>query len=189
VAVGPGRVFGSGTVLDSARLRYLLGAHCGVDVHNVHAYVLGEHGDTEFAAGSMIHAAGMQIDSYCPICGTCSDWTSERGRIERTVRESAYHIIDCKGATSFAVGLALVRITAAVVRAQRSVLTVSTLLDGEFGIRDVCLSVPCTVSTSGVERIIQSTLPPKEQARLSASAAALSNAIEQLGSAAGTQTP
>jgi L-lactate dehydrogenase len=103
-------VVGAGAV--GSTCAYAL-AHCGVDVHNVHAYVLGEHGDTEFAAWSMTHVAGMQIDSYCPICGTCSDQTSERGRIERTVRESAYHIIDYKGATSFAVGLALVRITAA----------------------------------------------------------------------------
>ncbi len=173
------RVIGSGTVLDSARLRYLLAAHCGVDVHNVHGYVLGEHGDSEFTAWSMTHVAGMQLDEYCPVCGRCSDWKKERSRIEQEVRDSAYHIINYKGTTCFAVGLALVRIASAILRAQRSVLTVSTMLDGEFGIRDVCLGVPCIVSSRGAEKIIESNLPDHELAALQASAAALRNIIEQ----------
>ena len=70
-----GRVIGSGTVLDSARFRHLLSNHCGIDVHNVHAYFLGEHGDSEFAVWSMTHVAGINIDEYCPVCGKCSDWT------------------------------------------------------------------------------------------------------------------
>jgi len=174
------RVMGSGTVLDSARLRHMLGAHCGVDVHNVHAYVLGEHGDTEFAAWSMTHVAGMPIDAYCPVCGKCADWPSERSRIEQAVRESAYHIINSKGATNFAVGLALVKITGAVLRGQNSLLTVSTLLEGEFGLRDVCLSVPCIVSAAGVVRIVEAPLPEGEHAALRASAATLANALEEL---------
>jgi L-lactate dehydrogenase len=176
-----GRVMGSGTVLDSARLRHFLSATCGIDVHNVHGYILGEHGDSEFAAWSMTHVGGMQIDEQCPICGRCEDWAGERKRIEQKVRDSAYHIIDYKGATNFAVGLALVRITAAILRGQHSVLTVSSMLDGEFGLRDVCLSVPCIVSGKGVERIIESTLPDHEHASLAASAATLKAAIEQLG--------
>ena len=174
------RIIGSGTVLDSARLRHMLGAHCNVDVHNVHGYVLGEHGDSEFVAWSMTHIAGRQIDDYCPNCGQCADWTSERRQIEQAVRDSAYHIIDYKGSTWFAVGLALVRITAAVLRGQNSVLTVSTLLDGEYGLHDVCLSVPCIVSTGGVERIIENPLPAEELAALKASAATLTHAIQQL---------
>ena len=175
-----GRVFGSGTVLDSARLRYLLSAHCGVDVHNVHGHILGEHGDSEFAAWSMANVAGMQIDSYRAACGHCTDWPAERDRIEQQVRESAYHIIDYKGTTSFGVGIALVRIAGAVLRSQHSVLAVSTLLDGEYGIQDVCLSVPCIVSQQGVERIIESALPEHEMAALVASAAALKRAIGKL---------
>ncbi len=174
------RVIGSGTVLDSSRLRHLLSQHCGIDVHNVHAYVLGEHGDSEFAAWSMAHVAGMGIDEYCTKCRRCADWTAERQRIEQEVRDSAYHIIDYKGATSFAVGLALVRIVGAVLRGQRSVLTVSTLLDGEFGLRDVCLSVPCIVSHRGVERIVESLLPSDELDSLSRSAALLKDALGQL---------
>ena len=175
-----GRVIGSGTVLDSARLRYLLSQHCGVDVHNVHAYVLGEHGDSEFAAWSMTNVAGVKIDEYCPTCGGCEQWVTERQRLEQEVRDSAYHIIDYKGATSFAVGLALVRIVAAVLRGERSVLTVSTLLDGEFALRDVCLSVPCMVSSGGVERIIESPLSSSELESLSASADVLKKALGQL---------
>jgi len=159
---GRGRVMGSGTVLDSARLRHLLSVFCGIDVHNVHAYMLGEHGDSEFAAWSMAHVAGMPMDDHCRLCGRCTDWMGERRRIEREVRDSAYHIIDYKGSTSFAVGLALVRIVEAVLRSQRSVLTVSTLLDGEYGMTDVCLSVPCVVSSDGVERIIDHALPEEE---------------------------
>ena len=114
-----GRVFGSGTVLDSARLRHLLSAACQVDVHNVHAYMLGEHGDSEFAAWSMAHVAGAPLDEYCPLCGKCADWAAQQRRIEQTVRDSAYHIINYKGATCFAVGLALVRIAGAVLRGER----------------------------------------------------------------------
>jgi L-lactate dehydrogenase len=176
-----GRVIGSGTVLDSARLRHLLSTHCGIDVHNVHGYILGEHGDTEFAAWSMAHVAGMQIDVYCPICGRCADWAAERSRIQQEVRDSAYHIIEYKGGTCFAVGLALVLITGAILRGQNSVLTVSTILDSEFGLQDVCLSVPCIVSSKGVEKIIENTLPEHELTALSASAATLKHAIEQLG--------
>ena len=121
------RVIGSGTVLDSSRFRHLLGIHCGVDVHNVHAYILGEHGDSEFAAWSMTHVAGMNIDEFCPVCGNCDDWKQQQELIEKQVRESAYHIINYKGSTQYAVGLALVKITGAILRNQNSVLTVSTL--------------------------------------------------------------
>ncbi|MFO7938089.1 MAG: L-lactate dehydrogenase [Kiritimatiellia bacterium] len=177
---GDGHVLGSGTVLDSARLRHLLSGHCGVDIHNVHAYILGEHGDSEFAAWSMVHVAGMTIDDYCPICGKCSDWQEKRRQIEQRVRDSAYHIIDYKGATWFAVGMALVRIATAVLRNENSVLTVSTKLNGEFGIRDVCLSLPCVVSGQGVEKIVVGSLPKEECAALENSAAVLGKAIAEL---------
>lgn len=176
-----GRIIGSGTVLDSARLRHLLSIHLGVDVHNVHGYILGEHGDSEFAAWSMTHVAGMPVDAYCEISGKSKDWPHVRQRVEQEVRESAYHIIDYKGATYFAVGLALVRITGAILRGENSVLTISTMLEGEFGLRDVCLSVPCLVSAKGVEKVIESRLPEEEFAALSASANTLKKAIEELG--------
>lgn len=171
------RIFGSGTVLDSARFRHLLSSHCGVDVRNVHAYVLGEHGDSEVPIWSMTNLAGMAMDDYCPACLKCSDWGHERTRIVSEVRNSAYHIIDAKGSTCFAIGLALVRIVGAVLRNERSVLTVSTLLDGEYDLKDVCLSVPCIISQSGIERIIVSKLANEERRALHASASVLKDRL------------
>ncbi|MDD5678445.1 MAG: L-lactate dehydrogenase [Kiritimatiellae bacterium] len=175
-------IIGSGTVLDSARFRYLLSRHCNVDVRNVHAYILGEHGDSEVAAWSMTHVAGMPIADYCAICGQCAGWKEIKEDIFRQVRESAYHIIGYKGATCYAIGLALVRIVGAILRNERSVLTVSSFLDGEFGIRDVCLSVPCIVSTNGVERVVEGKLDPAETATLSASARVLRETIQSVDS-------
>jgi L-lactate dehydrogenase len=174
-------ILGSGTVLDSSRFRFLLSDHCNVDIHNVHAYILGEHGDSEFAAWSLTHIAGMSYDQYCPICGICSDWSSEKERIEQAVRDSAYHIIDYKGATSWAIGLAMTRITRAILRDEHSVLTVSTLLDGEYGLSDVCLSVPCIVSAQGIEQVIAGQLAEGEMESLRKSAAILKEANDSIG--------
>jgi len=176
-----GRVLGSGTVLDSARFRYLLSQHCGVDVHNVHAYILGEHGDSEFAAWSMTHLAGITMEEYCPACHSCADWAQERAEIVQQVRDSAYHIIDYKGATYYAVGLALVRIVGAILRNQQSVLTVSTVLDGEYGLKDVCLSVPSIVTQEGIARVLETDLAPDEREALAHSATVIQKAISALG--------
>jgi L-lactate dehydrogenase len=175
-----GRVIGSGTVLDSARLRYLLSAHCGVDVKNVHAYVLGEHGDSELIPWSLAHVGGVSIDQYCLSCVQCSDWEACRGAIERDVRESAYHIINYKGATWFAIGLALVRVAEAILRGTRSVLTVSSRLEGEYGLRDVALSVPCIVSEHGVERVVEAPLERGEREALERSAAVVRATLARL---------
>ena len=175
-----GRVLGSGTVLDSARLRYFLSQRCDIDVHNVHAYILGEHGDSEFAAWSMSNIAGMPIDEYCPIYAKCDDWKAERNALVEKVRNSAYHIIDYKGATYFAIGLALVHIVEAILRNQRTVLTVSTLLTGEYGVDDVCLSVPAVVSRSGVERILEGKLSKVERKSLAQSALVLNDTLAKL---------
>ncbi len=174
------RIIGSGTVLDSARFRHLLSDQCGVDVHNVHAYMLGEHGDSEFAAWSLTHVAGISIDEYCPTCEKCTNWNIQRRLIEQQVRDSAYHIINYKGSTHYAVGLALVKITAAILRGQSSVLSVSVLLNGEFGINDVCLSVPCIVSDSGVNTVIKSPLAETEIEALSRSSEILRQSIDTL---------
>jgi L-lactate dehydrogenase len=175
-----GRVIGSGTVLDSSRFRYLLSQHCGVDVGNVHAYFLGEHGDSEFPAWSMTHVAGVSLDDYCPICGGCSDWRKERDQIVQTVKESAYHIINYKGATYFAIGMALVRIVGTILQDQRSVLPVSTLLEGAYGVRDVCLGIPCVVGQGGVQQIVEAPLFPEEQQALEKSASILRAALKDL---------
>jgi L-lactate dehydrogenase len=176
------RILGSGTVLDSARFRYLLSQNCGVDVGNVHAYFLGEHGDSEFPAWSMTHIAGVSINDFCPICNKCNDWHSERERIVKTVKESAYHIINYKGATYFAIGMALVRIVGTILQDQRSVLPVTTLLEGEYGISDVCLGVPSIIGQNGVKQIVEAPLFAEEKEALKRSASILKKALEELKS-------
>jgi len=167
-------------VLDSARLQHLLAHHCEIDVHDVHTYVLGEHGDSEFAAWSLSHVGGMTFEQYCPFCNRCANGAAKRREIEAQVRDSAYQIIERKGATYFAIGLALVKITEAILRGQNTVLTVSAVLEGEFGLDRVCLGVPCIVSTGGIGRIIESKLPDDELEALTASAAVLKQAIAVL---------
>lgn len=174
------RVIGSGTVLDSARFRYLLSQHCGVDVGNVHAYILGEHGDSEVAAWSMTHVAGVPMDKYCPVCGNCRDWHGQRDRIVREVKESAYHIINYKGSTYFGIGMSLARIVGTILQDQNSVLTVSTYLNGEYGLKDVCLGIPAIVGQGGVKRIVETELYPEEQTALEKSAQTLKESIAQL---------
>ena len=174
------RVIGSGTVLDSARFRYLISQHCNVDVSNVHAYILGEHGDSEVAAWSMTHIAGIPIDNYCPQCGNCRDWHGERDRIVREVKDSAYHIINYKGSTYFGIGMSLTRIVGTILQDQNSVLTVSTYLEGDYGLHNVCLSIPCVIGQGGVKRIVQTELYPEEQSALERSAQILKNGIASL---------
>ena len=174
------RIFGSGTVLDSARFRYLLSRHCNVDARNVHAYILGEHGDSEVAAWSMTHVAGMPIADYCAVCGQCNGWEEAKDEIVRQVRDSAYHIIGYKGSTCYGIGLALVRIVGAVLRNERSVLSVSSLMDGAFGLRDVCLSVPSIVGAQGIEQIVTGRLADEELAALHQSAAVLRQTLAAL---------
>ncbi len=174
------RVVGSGTVLDTARFRYALSRECGVDARNIHGYILGEHGDSEFAAWSMTSIAGQRVDAYCEDGKCASGFDFSREKILEEVRNSAYHIIDYKGATYYAVGLALTRIAGAILRNERSILSVSTELDGEFGLNDVCLSVPCVVGRNGAERVIENPLPAEEQSALEASAARLKAALQSI---------
>ena len=173
------RVIGSGTVLDSARFRSMLSRHCGVDTRNVHAYILGEHGDSEVAAWSMTHVAGVQMKDYCVICQGCNS-KKQHEDIVRRVRDSAYHIVDYKGSTYYAIGLSLTRISEAILRNEHSILTVSLLLQGEYDIDDICLSVPCVLGRTGVERIIIAQLSADEQAALKASARALRKVLDNI---------
>ena len=175
-----GRVIGSGTVLDSARFRYLISQHCNVDVGNVHAYILGEHGDSEFAAWSMTNVAGIPMAEYCPMCGACEDWDEQLAQIAREVKESAYHIINYKGATYYGIGMALVRIVGAILQDQRSVLTVSTFLSGEYGISNVCLGIPSVIGQAGVIKIVEAPLTAQEQQSLEKSAHTLQQVFQDL---------
>jgi L-lactate dehydrogenase len=172
----PGRVIGSGTVLDSARLRAGLSAHYGVDARNVHAYVLGEHGDSEFVAWSTATLANMGLREYCAISGqSCTE--AEMQAMGERVRRAAYEIIQRKGATNFAIAAALTRIVEAIVRDESSVLTVSTLVRGEYGLQDVCLSLPAIVGRAGVQRVLPVPLAADELAALQRSAEAIRRVV------------
>jgi len=175
-----GRVLGSGTVLDSARFRYLISEKLSVNVRNVHAYIMGEHGDSEFAAWSMTNIAGVPIDDFCDRNDVIQNWPEVRNEIVTEVRNSAYHIIDYKGATNFGVGLALVQIVGSILQNQQRILTVSTLLEGEYGLDDVCLSLPCVVSQEGVKNVVLSDLPDEETTYLNKSAEILKKALNDL---------
>lgn len=165
-------VIGSGTVLDSARFRFMLSEHCKVDSRNVHAYILGEHGDSEVAAWSLTHIGGIPILRFCSICDlSCS--AGDRERISEAVKDSAYHVIESKGATNFAVSLALENIVGAIMRDSNSVMTVSTPLEGQFGIGDVALSVPTVINRNGVHRVLEPPLADDELRGLRRSASVL----------------
>jgi len=173
------RVLGSGTVLDTARFKYLIGEHTGVDARNVHGYILGEHGDTELAAWSITSIAGMPIDVYCAQCDKCKD-CNELDKIYNQVRNAAYEIINAKGATYYAVALAVERIVEAIMRDEHSILTVSSILQGQYGISDVAISVPTVVDRNGINRVLEVPLSENEQKQLHHSAETLKNIIREL---------
>jgi L-lactate dehydrogenase len=174
------RVFGSGTVLDTSRFRWQIGDTCAVNAHDVHGFVLGEHGDSEMFPWSLTHIAGLSMDEYCRECGECDDIEKTHADIEKAVRQSAYHIINYKGATNYAVGLALMQITNAVLRNEHRILSVSLQLRGEYGLHDMCLSVPCLVSGQGIEKILEATLSDTEYQALKQSAETLEQAWQSI---------
>lgn len=173
-------IFGSGTVLDSARFRYFISQEMGVDVKSVHAYILGEHGDSELPAWSLTNVGGISIQQYVKTNNLEAAWPEKSLQLFESVKNSAYHIIDYKGATNFAVGQALVRIVQAILHDSHSVLTVSVQLKGEYDIEDICLSVPCIVSKDGIERILVADLSKKEREALHHSASVLKASIAGL---------
>lgn len=174
------RVIGSGTLLDSARLRYFLSDECGVDARNIHGQVIGEHGDTEVIAWSLTHIAGVDVDSFRDQCKPGTGQESHQSALAAKVKDSAYHVIESKGFTNYAVSLALQRITTSILRDERSVLTVSTYLEGEYGLEDVCLSVPVLVGRHGAERVIIADLAQEELEGLRSSGAKLRKLLEGL---------
>lgn len=173
------RVLGSGTVLDTARFKYLIGEHAGVDSRNVHGYILGEHGDTELPAWSLTNIAGMSLDSYCSYCNKCSD-SQNMDKIFNEVKNSAYRIIEAKGATYYAVALAVERIAEAIMRNEHSILTVSSVLQGQYGISDVAISVPTIVDRNGINHILDVPLSEEERQLLSKSAHTLKEILKEL---------
>ncbi len=174
-----GKVIGSGTVLDTARFRFLLGQHANIDPRNVHAYIIGEHGDTEVAAWSLTNIAGMSMEAYCNSCNKCEGQLS-RYEIYDNVRNAAYEIIDKKGATYYAVALAVKRIVEAIVRDENSILTVSSLLENKHGVNDVCLSIPTVVNSNGISRVLDLPLDNEETVLFRKSAASVRDIIDTL---------
>lgn len=174
------RVMGSGTVLDTSRFRYLISEHCHVDPRNVHAYIIGEHGDTELPVWSHANIGGMVLSKYCPICNAKCDYKKELGKIFDEVKNSAYKIIEAKGSTYYAIGLALVSIVESILRDENSVLPVSTLMKDYYGISDVCLSIPSIVNRQGVQKFLQLELSQSEQKQLSHSAETLKDLVREI---------
>lgn len=175
-----GRILGSGTVLDSARFRWLLSRRCGVAVQHVHASILGEHGDSEFAAWSLAHIGGLPLVGGGGAWGKCLGDAGRRA-LEEEVRRSAYHIIGYKGSTSFGVAMAMTQIARSILRNERRVLTVSAGLDGAYGLRGVTLGVPCVIGAGGIEEVLEAPLSAEERGKLEASARALGGCMAAVG--------
>ena len=173
------RVLGSGTVLDTARLKYLLGERLGVDSRSVHAFIIGEHGDSELAVWSGANVSGISLDHFCELRGYYEHDKADEW-LQREVRDSAYEIIRRKGATYYGVAMAVERIVRAIVRDEHSVLPVSNLLQGQYGIDGLCMSIPAVVGRNGVEDTLEIPLSPAEREALRDSAATLRGVVDSL---------
>lgn len=173
------QVLGSGTVLDTSRLKYMISKKTGVDARNCHTYIIGEHGDSEVAAWSITNIGGMTMHEFCKYTGKCD--MNDLDKMYQDVKNAAYDIISKKGATYYAIAVAVSRICEAIVGDENSILTVSGIFEGEYGIRDVALSVPTMVGMGGVERIFEVPFGREELKGLSDSAAKLSELLREIG--------
>lgn len=170
------RVIGSGTLLDTNRLKYMLGEHLGVDHKQVHAYVLGEHGDSEFPVFSSANISGIRFADF--IRQTAPDFDiSDLFSIYNEVRNSAYQVIQYKKATYYAIAQAVQRICETILADEHRILPVSTVLEGEYGLQDLCMSVPCIVGRNGIIQALEISLNGAEQEALEKSARAIQNTI------------
>ncbi|MFL0268099.1 L-lactate dehydrogenase [Candidatus Clostridium radicumherbarum] len=168
------RVIGSGTVLDTSRLKYMLGEKFNIDTRNIHTYIIGEHGDSEIATWSSTNIAGMNIDEFCRTSHNgCGE--NDKNEIQESVKNAAYEVIKKKGATYYAVALAIRKIVEAILRGENSILTVSSLLSGEYGIEDVYLGIPSIVGSTGVKKVLEVPFNEEELKKLRDSAVSLKN--------------
>lgn len=173
------RVIGSGTVLDTARLKYALGEHLGVDSRSVHAFVVGEHGDSEIAAFSSANISGIPLDDFCEMRGHY-DHSGSTAKIAENVKNSAYEIISKKGATYYGIAMSVKRICEAIIRDEKSILPISTMMHGEFGIENVVLSMPAVVGREGYETKVPIVLDQDEVTRLHESANTLRQVLDEV---------
>ena len=171
----PRRVLGTGTALDTARLRYLLGEYLEADPRNIHAYVIGEHGDSEFVPWSQAMLATKPI---LTLCDSEDSYCQHLEEIEKEVREAAYRIIEAKKATYYGIGMAMTRITKAILGDEHSVLTVSAMLRGEYGQKDVFIGVPCIINQNGIQKVLTLSLTDEEKEKLAQSCNTLRESYE-----------
>jgi len=174
------RVIGSGTVLDTARLKYMISEYYKVDPNNIHAYIIGEHGDTELPAWSNATIGGMDIEKYCSGYVRPGTAKNELSEIFEKVKNAAYQIIQAKGATNYSIALTLVKITRSILRNENSILPVSTLITDYYGISDICLSIPSRVNINGVDQCLKLELSKQEQKLFKLSANTLKKIIKTI---------
>ncbi len=172
------RVIGSGTVLDTARLKYLLGEYLSVDSRSVHAFIIGEHGDSELAVWSSANVSGIDLDGFCSIFGKCGG--DSLHDLYEDVRDSAYEVIEKKKATYYGIAMAVLRIVRSIVRDEHSILPVSCYIDNHYGLNDVCIGVPAIVGHDGIEKVLDIPLNEDENKRLEKSVNTLKNVISEL---------
>ena len=173
------RVLGSGTVLDTARLKYALGEHLGVDSRSVHSFIIGEHGDSEIAAWSSTNVSGIPLNDFCEMRGHFNH-DAAMDAIAEKVKNSAYEIISKKQATYYGIAMSVKRICECIVRNERSILPVSAMMHGEYGIEDITLSMPAIVGIGGVERHVPIALSEEEAEKLVESAKKLKEVAKGL---------
>jgi len=172
------RVIGSGTVLDTSRLKYILGKYFNVNNNNIHGYVIGEHGDSEVVTWSAGRIGTQEFDEYSAQLNL--EWDDEiKEVIEKDVKNAAYEIIKRKKATYFAIGLAVNRIVEAIFRDENSILTVSSLFEGQYGLKDIYLSIPTVINRLGATRILEIPLAKEEEEKLKNSAGILKGHLNQ----------
>ena len=173
------RVLGSGTVLDTARLKYALGEHLGVDSRSVHSFIIGEHGDSEIAAWSSTNVSGIPLNDFCEMRGHFNH-DAAMDAIAEKVKNSAYEIISKKQATYYGIAMSVKRICECIVRNERSILPVSAMMHGEYGIEDITLSMPAIVGIGGVETHVPIALSEEEAEKLVESAGKLKEVAKGL---------
>jgi L-lactate dehydrogenase len=177
----PAKLIGSGTILDTSRFRFLLGQYYEVDTRSVHAYIVGEHGDSEIPLWSMANIGGVRLQEFAPLKNKEYD-QEEMNKLFVSVRDAAYEIIKRKGASYYAIGLGLLSIVEAILGDYRSVLSISTLMTGQYGVHDICLSLPSVVGENGVEEILTLPMNAEEQEGFRASANKLKTTLHNLHS-------
>ncbi|MBQ3885130.1 MAG: L-lactate dehydrogenase [Ruminococcus sp.] len=173
----PNQVIGSGTALDTSRLRSSIADHVGLSPNSIHAYVLGEHGDSSFIPWSITNIAGIPMEEYCE---DQEHADLDEDEIIEEVRKAGAEVIKRKGATFYAIAMSVNKICDSILRDANNIITVSTLMDGRYGISDVCLSLPAVLGSNGIEREVSPKLTDEEVAKLQNSAKALRSVIDQL---------